>query len=227
MNPFSNPASHAMGYLNQIPGYLNQYLSPYINAGQNALPILQNQYSQLMNPNFINQFGQGFQQSPGFNFQVNQATNAANRAAAAGGMLGSPEEQQNLAGTVSGLANQDYYNWLSHGLNMYGQGLSGEQNLYNTGFNASNNLSDSLASALMSQANLSYAGQTNQNEMMGGLLGAGLGALGSIGGAFLGGPIGSAIGGGLSHLFGAQNNFGMGNGFGGYGYGALASPSPY
>lgn len=227
MNPFSNPASHAMGYLNQIPGYLNQYLSPYINAGQNALPILQNQYSQLMNPNFINQFGQGFQQSPGFNFQVNQATNAANRAAAAGGMLGSPEEQQNLATTVNGLANQDYYNWLQHAMGAYGMGLQGEQGINQMGFNASNNMAENLSNALMSQANLSYAGQANQNEMMGGLLGAGLGALGSIGGAFLGGPIGSAVGGGLSHLFGGQNNFGMGNGFGGYGYGALASPSPY
>lgn len=205
MNPFSNPASHAMGYLNQIPGYLNQYLSPYINAGQNALPILQNQYSQLMNPNFINQFGQGFQQSPGFNFQVNQATNAANRTAAAGGMLGSPEEQQNLATTVSGLANQDYYNWLQHAMGAYGTGLSGEQNLYNTGFNASNNLSDSLASALMSQANLSYAGQANQNQMFGGLIGGLMGLGGDALGMY-----------GLSKFL-PQRSFQMDNGSGGYG----------
>ena len=65
-------------------------------------------------PNALySKFGQGFQQSPGYKFQVDQATNAANSAASAGGMLGTPAEQQQLAGTVGGLANQDFYNYMN------------------------------------------------------------------------------------------------------------------
>lgn len=179
-----NPSDAAMPYLNQIPGQVGQYLNPYISAGASALPNLQQQYGALMNPNFINQMGQSFQQSPGYQFQVNQATGAANRAAAAGGMLGSPQEQQNLAGSVTGMANQDYYNWLNHAMNAYGMGLQGEQGLAGMGLNASGMMSQDMMDQLMSQANLAYAGQQNQNQMQGGnwgaLLGGGLGLLGSF-----------------------------------------------
>lgn len=176
-----NPASSAMPYLNQIGSSMSPLYQPYINAGNSALPTLQNQYGSLMNGNFINNMGQNFHQSPGYGFQVNQAENAANRAAAAGGMLGSPEEQQNISTTVNGLANQDYYNYLNHEMGAYGMGLQGEQGLYNTGFNASNELATNLAQALMSQANMAYAGQANQNQSSGGGLGSMISGLGSLG----------------------------------------------
>lgn len=176
-NWFQNPANAAQPYLNQLPGMMQQQYNPYIQAGQSALPNLQQQYSAMMNPNFINQMGQNFQQSPGFQFGVNQATNAANRAAAAGGMVGSPQEQQNLAGSITGMANQDYYNWMNQAMGAMNEGLQGEQGLYNTGFNASNELANNLGSIGESQANLAYAGQQNQNQMQGGMFGAGLGFL--------------------------------------------------
>jgi hypothetical protein len=182
-----NPANAAMPYFGQIPGIYQQYYSPYMQAGANALPQLQNQFNTLMNNpgQFINHMGAGFQQSPGYQFQTQQALNAANRAASAGGMLGTPAEQQSIAGTVNGLANQDYYNWLNHSLGAYGQGLQGEQGLNQMGFSASSDMANSLASALMSQGNLAYAGQANQNQMNGGLFGAGLGFAGNVLGAFL------------------------------------------
>lgn len=189
----SNPANAAMPYMNQIPGMLQGGYNPFIQAGLGALPTLQQQYGQLMNPNFINQMGKGFQQSPGYQFGINQATNAANRAAAAGGMVGSPQEQQNLAGTVTGMANQDYYNWLNHAMGAYSQGLQGEQGLYNTGFNAQNAMSQQMMDAMMSQANLAYAGQANQNQMNQGLFGAALGWLSGKGG------MGQQQGGGSSY----------------------------
>ena len=167
-----NPANAGMPYLNQIPGMLQGNYSPYMQAGQNALPQLQNQYSQLMNGNFINNMGKNFQQSPGLQFQIGQATNAANRAAAAGGSLGTPAEQQNLAGITSGLANQDYYNWMNHAMGAYGMGLQGEQDMAHMGLNATGMMSQQMQDALMSQANLGYAGQQNQNQMNGGMWGS-------------------------------------------------------
>lgn len=175
-----NPADAANPYLNQIPGMLQGAYNPYIQAGQQALPQLQQGYGAMMNPNFINNMGKNFQQSPGYQFQLNQALAGGNRAAAAGGYAGTPAEQQNLAGISSGLANQDYYNWLNHSMNAYNTGIQGEQGLYNTGFNASNELANNMGSALESQANLAYAGQQNQNQMNGGWLGAGLGFLGNF-----------------------------------------------
>lgn len=228
-----DPSKKAMPYLEQIPGATAPYYSPYISRGQTAFyqmsdeanklkqglpelqkqygslagmgPEVQNQYLQLMkDPTaMMNQIGAGYQASPGYQYQVDQATNAANRAGAAGGMLGSPEEQAYLAKDVSGLANQDYYNYLNQALgqygiglqgstNLYGLGLKGEQGLYDTGlglmgdvskygYGASNEYANMLANNLASMANLQYAGSANQNTaksgMYGGLMGLGGAAL--------------------------------------------------
>jgi len=40
-------------------------------------------------------------------------------------MLGSPSEQQQLATTVGGLANQDFYNYLTRAMGLYQTGLGG------------------------------------------------------------------------------------------------------
>jgi hypothetical protein len=174
-----NPGDAGMDYLNQIQGMLKPYYQPYINAGGQALSTLQNQFGNLLNnpTGMMNRIGSTFQQSPGYQFQTSQALGAANRAAAAGGMAGSPMEQQNIAGTVNNLANQDYYNYLNHGIGMYDQGLQGMQGINQMGFNATSSLTDNLMSALMSQAQMAYAGAANQNQTQGG----GFGSL--IGGA--------------------------------------------
>ena len=123
----------------------------------------------------LNKFGQGYQQSPGYQFQVNQATGAANNAASAGGMLGSPQHQQNTASMVNNLANQDFNKYLGGVLSMYGRGLSGEQNIYNTGAGVSSQLGEDLGNSLMSQGNMAYSNAMNKNQsaqqMMGMLMG--------------------------------------------------------
>jgi hypothetical protein len=192
MAGYKNPANAGMGYLNQLPGILQQYLGPYSQAGMGALPILQQQYGNLLNnpTGVMNQIGSTYQQSPGYQWQVNQATGAANRAAAAGGMAGSPMEQQQLAGTVDQLANQDYYNYLSHGLSQYGMGLSGMQGLGQMGLQASTGLGEDLSTAAEAQAQMAYAGAANQNQ-------ATQGSLGGIGGLLSGGMQAMAMGGWL------------------------------
>lgn len=190
-----NPADSAMPYMNQVGGVLQGAFNPYIQAGQQQLPGLESAYANMQNPNFINNMGQSFQQSPGYNFEVNQALGAANRAAAAGGMLGTPQEQQNVGGAISGIANQDYYNWLNHAMNAYQMGVQGDQGLYNTGFQASSQYGSDMAQALMNQAQLAYSGAVNQNQSQGGGIGAMLGGIGSLGGLFGGGNSGGGGGG--------------------------------
>jgi len=169
----TNPANAAQPYLNKIPGTISPMYQPFINAGQWALPQMQQQYGSMVNDpgSLMAKFGAGYQQSPGYQFNVNEATRGANQASAAGGMLGSPAEQQELSGRISGLASQDYNQYLSNALGLYGQGMGGLSNLYQTGYGASNQLAGDLASNLQNQAQLAYSGQANQNQQTGNLWG--------------------------------------------------------
>jgi hypothetical protein len=169
-----NPADKAMGYYDQIPGAMKPYYDPYINAGRSALPTLQNQYSNLLNDptSLMSKIGGNYQKSPGYQFQFDQGMAGANNAAAAGGMLGSPQHQQQAATVANGLANQDYYNYMNHGMSSYMQGLNGMSGLNQMGYNASTGYADNLAASLMNQGNLKYAGQANRNQMIGGMFGS-------------------------------------------------------
>jgi hypothetical protein len=145
-------------YLQQIPGQLTPYYQPYMDAGTGAMTNLQGQYGQLINdPGAkFNQIGQSFQQSPGFNWQMQQALQGANHAAAAGGMAGSPEHEQQNESVANNLANQDYYNYMDHVMPMYTEGLHGEQDLMHQGYNATKSLTDQIAQELSQSARLQY-----------------------------------------------------------------------
>ena len=179
---YQNPANAAQPFLNQVPGQIKPYYDPYINAGKQAQPILQNQYQKYAtNPvGSLNENGSQFRQSPGYAWRVKQAEQAAAHAEAAGGMAGSPEHQQNAADMVGHLADQDYNDWISHVLGIQGMGLEGESHLNDVGYGASNELAQSLGNNLMSKASLGYAGAANQNQMEGGTTGAELGFLGNV-----------------------------------------------
>jgi hypothetical protein len=264
-----DPYDAASGYYDKIPGMLNQQYSPWINNGLNALgglnqyenaglqalPGLQqyenrgnaagsqlmNQYNQMTNDpsGLVNRLGAGFHQSPGYAFQTSQALGAANRAAAAGGMAGSPEEQQNIAGVTNQLANQDYYNYLNHSQQLYGQGIQGlqgterlgamtgtniysqgvgaGQDVYNQGANAANNLAQNLGAAYMNQGNMKMAQAQYNNQRKGqayGQLWGGVNDIFNPGGQYTGGTGwgGGASGGGSS---GGGGGGGLGSMFSG------------
>ncbi|HLX54910.1 MAG TPA: hypothetical protein VKR58_13275, partial [Aquella sp.] len=94
----------------------------------------------------------------------NQGENAINNAAAAGGMAGTAEHQQRAGELAENLANQDYYNFLTPALGLYGAGLTGEQNIANLGGNAASSLAESLASLLYQRAKLNYERGASKNK---------------------------------------------------------------
>lgn len=181
-----NPAQAGMPYLQQIPGELSPMFEPYIHAGQQELGPLGRAYQNLMqHPGQLeSRLGQGFRASPGYQYNVNQALEAANRAAAAGGMAGSPAEQEAITRQAHGLADQDYGNYMNRMLGMYGQGLQGMQGLARMGLGAGQEYGTDLGNLGMTEAQLAYAGQQQQNQahrgLLGSLLGAGAGLLGSL-----------------------------------------------
>jgi hypothetical protein len=191
-----NPANSANNYLNQIPGSVSPYYQPYINQGQQSNQILQGQYGNLINnPNAIyDKLGQGYHESPGYQFKLNQALQAGTNAAAAGGMAGSPQHEQQNMQVANDIAGQDYQDYINHILGLYGIGLQGEQGLGQQGFQASTGYGDILGSNLAQQGGLAYQGQAGQNANRSNLWGNLISGAATIGGTVLGGPIGGAVG---------------------------------
>ena len=191
LNPFSssfyqNPADSAMPYMNNIPGLVKPIYDPYMNAGQNSLSTLMGQYGSLVNdPNKImTMLSSGYKQSPGYQFQMNQGMNAANNAAAAGGMIGTPAHQNDSASIASNLANKDFMDYLQGMMGLYGQGLGGLGDINKMGYGASNEYGNTLANNEINKANMAYLGQSNQNQsnsnMFNNLLSAGGSLLGGL-----------------------------------------------
>ena len=171
MSGWKNPSDSAMGYMDEMPGMISKYLDPYITRG-------------LVPGKTINDIGQDYQQSPGFKFALEQAIQGAGHAAAAGGMAGSPQHEQQNMTLATNLGNQDYNEWLKHALGVYGIGAQ-------TGIAAG----EDMASILANKAKLAYEGQNAENEHSGGMWGSLLGGAGTLLGGPIGGAIGSTVGG--------------------------------
>lgn len=188
----NDPSKAAMEYTDKLPGTVSPYYQPYIDAGQRSLGTLEEQFAQLINnPAAIHAMlapQGGFQESPGYQFQMEQGMNAATNAAASGGQAGGSQHQAEAAGLGANYANQDYYNWLQQVYNpefmrmmeLYSTGLSGMSGLNAMGYNASDSLASLLAQNLMNQAQLSANSAQQQNSSMGGLIGGTAGAIGSL-----------------------------------------------
>lgn len=181
---WDNPSDAAQPWMNKIPGMMDKYYSPYINAGNRALPGLENEYGRMINDpgSRLNEIGQGYHQSPGFQFALQQALQGAGHAAAAGGMAGSPQHEQQNMGLATNMANQDYNQWLSHALGMHGEGLQGSHNIYNTGSQAGMQMGQDMSSYLANQAKLAYEGANAQNQHEGGMWGNIMGGAGTLAG---------------------------------------------
>lgn len=187
-----NPSHEANKYLDQIPDELRKYFDPYINRGNRAGDLLEGQYGDLLRDpgGRLNQIGGGYQQSPGFKFAMEQALGGAGRAAAAGGMAGSPMHSQQNMELATNLANQDYNNWIQNALGLYGRGMGGAENMYGIGAKAGMGLGENLASVLAQKAAYGFEGQNYENQRRGGIGGL----LGGAAGMYFGGPAGAAGG---------------------------------
>lgn len=178
----TNPADAANPYLQQVPGAVSPYYQPYIDRGNTAQNNAMGQYNQAVNDpgSLYNKISSGYKQSPGYQFRLNQALGGSNSAAAAGGMLGTPQNRQQDMGVAEGLANQDYESYLNHVMSLYGAGLGGQQHIGDLGAQASTGMANSYANSLLNQANNAFYGQQSQNAADSSGLGGLFGGIGSV-----------------------------------------------
>lgn len=196
----NNPADAAMPYMNQIPGMEKKYYDPFINRGNAAYdrfnPILNSMSSDPAG--FLEQLMGKYAPSRGYQLKRDEMMRSAGNTAAAGGTRGNIQDISNEARLDDYLMGDDMQQWLGNVLGLQKTGLEGEEGLYNTGFDATKNLTGDLSNILGTQAQLAFQGQREKNQsrsdFLSGLTKAGAGAAGW----YLGGPAGGYA---ASHFF--------------------------
>lgn len=132
-----------------------------------------------------------FQAGPGYQFAMDQGTQAALRGASAGGMLNSGNTLAALTQFGQGLADQEFGSWLNRLSGQSGQGLQaaggqassygGLANLYQTGTNNRLGLESSITNGLMGINTDTAQIKDQQSANKSGFFGKLLGGVGQIG----------------------------------------------
>lgn len=173
--------------LQALMGYLGIGSNGTVNTNSPGLSSYSGAYSQPWNP-------ATYQQSPGYQWQLNQGINAVQNSAAAKGGVAGGNTLEALTQYGQGAANQDYYN----AMNAYNSNQLQAENIYNANQGKTTN-------ALF---NLAGAGQ-NAAASLGGFSGATAGQIGSniigAGNAAAAGTVGSAnaLAGGVNSSLGS------------------------
>ena len=185
----------SLGALNQAIGAYQ----PWVDSGNNARGMYDNALG--LNGADGNAAATGaFQAGPGYQFALDQGTQAALRGASASGMLNSGNTLTALSQYGQGLANQEYGSWLDRLSGVSSQGLqaaSGQAgqygniaNLYQNSANNQLSLESGVTQGLQGANNQWATGMeannTARGSFLGKLLNGGVSALtgGKVGGLF-------------------------------------------
>lgn len=185
-----------VGYEDMLLGYYQ----PFMDQTFSQLPMLEQQYAMLLtNPNAIyDMMGAGYESSPGYQYQMDQAMYGANSAASAGGMLGTPSHQTTAMTQANNIAAQDFDNYMTNMMSLYTQGLTGTSALHNlnysTGYNASTDMARYMSDLQMAQAQMASKDAQAESDFWGEIMGIGL----TMAGGALFGPAGAAAGSAVS-----------------------------
>lgn len=163
---YKNPATGANEILSRIPNEMSKWIKPYADAGTSVLPQYRDVMSKLLsNPQeLFKMMGAGYKESPGFQWNLEQGENAINNANAAGGMLGSPQHQQQAGELATNLASQDYNKYMDSVMRLFGMGAEGTSDIFKTGAVSANSLAEAIAQVLGQKAQYEYAGTAGENQ---------------------------------------------------------------
>lgn len=187
----TDPSKMANKYMDQIPGVGKQYYNPFIDRGERAGSKLEGEYGKLMNPtSFMDEIMKHYTESEGAKYEKNELGRGIGATAAAGGFAGTPEHQKEYGEMASGLMSKDMQQYLQNALGVYNTGLSGEQDFYGKGFDASGKLADMIGGTLASQGGMAFQQGSQTNASRDAFMNALMKALGQAAGAGAGGAAG-------------------------------------
>ena len=207
----SNPAEAGTPYYNQAKEAIGEGYNKYIGQGDEAYKVLSDIFKQYTsNPEeVINKIMGNYKPSEGYQYKLNQGLNTARNAAAAGGYVGNPDDIGHQVDIEGRLMSDDMQQWLNNVLGIKNQGIAGQGEFYNKGYQASTGKASDLANIFGTEATNAISGareqKTQQQKLFDALIGlTGLGGGGGFGGgAFSGGGGGGSggtgnAGGGIS-----------------------------
>jgi hypothetical protein len=183
---------------------LAQQYQPWANKGLDANNFLSDQWKQnAMNPSGLeDSLASHFQASRYQNNLMDLTTQRANANAANTGMLSSPASQNYLNSQLNNMTGQFQNDYINKGMQTYGMGMQGMNQIADRGLNALNQESGLAEQGAIAQ----MKAQQQNNSFLPNLLGTGIGIAGAIGGggmfghgspsAGMSGGSGSMIGGG-------------------------------
>jgi len=136
-------------------------LRPYRETGRRSNALMQYEMGMRDKPGWYD----GFENTPGYQFQMQEGVNALDAGAAASGMLRSGAHEQALTGFGQNLANQEYGNYMNRlmGMQAAGQNAAGMQ------ANMGTNFANSASTALGNIGNAQSAGAIGQGNALAGL----------------------------------------------------------
>jgi hypothetical protein len=194
----ANAAKYAADLQNQQFQTTQANLSPYMGIGTQALP----QYLSLLGLGSGGTAGiqSALQNMPGYQFALQQGMKGAANTASGSGLNLSGAQQKGLANYATGLAQQNYQNYLGNLGNAVGMGQNAAAGLGSLGAANAAALGNYATQGANALAAGQIAGGNAQSNMMNSLLGLGQGAAGiySLGARAPGGwsAIGNLFGGG-------------------------------
>lgn len=161
-------------------------LAPFVAQGSSYnTPI-----NALLGSNpFATSTGNTFQQSPGYQFALDEAFRGVNAGAGASGLLNSGSRLKSLQDRAVGLASQEYNNWwnqdqaqlanMNQATGQYLNALTGQQGMglsaagaqAGVGLNYANNVSNNNWNAANASSNASLLNGANQNSLLSGIAG--------------------------------------------------------
>lgn len=163
---YSNPADAAMPYLEEVPGWVDEYYNPYIETGLEAGGIAQDQYAAMASDPaaYYNDIYSNYDQSDYYKYQSDLMGETAANTSAAGGYSGTDTDVMKQTELQNALLSKDFQQYLTNYMAIQGQGLQGEQQMYTTGYGASNQAANAMIQNSNAKAGLSYAGTASQNQ---------------------------------------------------------------
>jgi hypothetical protein len=130
--------------------------------------------------------------SPGATYERDQLGKGIGNTAAAGGFAGTPEHERAYGEMADKIMSGDMQQYLSNALGIYNTGLTGNENFFNKGYDASSSLADLIGGSFGSQAGLGFQAANQSNTDRQALLNALTKALTTGGGALKGTEWGKA-----------------------------------